>query len=778
MRIISLPLLLCCTGSAVDLRSCANDAMAATTPARFSNTTRTFLLEDSDGSNLFYLLPFCADAPAGESLYPIAGDWDGSGFTGLGVYMAGNATFALKRSAASPPGPPDVTFAFGRAAAPGAFLPIAGDWVGAGRGHGVGLWERATGTFLLKNSPSPGPPDAAFVFLPPAAASDPGTVPVAGDWSGRGVSTVGLYSPAAGTFFLRTENAPGPPDLVFQYGPPGGLFAPLVGRWRGSPFAHDGVGVWQGDTQWFLKWALGAGAADVTYRAAVPTSNFAGDAFVPLAGRWEPTHCRAFNQSTSPPSPPSWAPGAVFYQLRVETFSPQGTFDGAIARLASLAALGITTIVTTPIAEGVPPGVPVGPNTILYAVRRPDVVEESLGGGAGLARFVSAAHALGLHVVVDNVVNGILEGSPYLPTSPHFAYGADDAVRRNQSGAPYIEWGANVQLNWASAPLRQWWAEELCAKWVGLYGVDGFRIDIEPSYGNAPAWQGVRAAVVAATGRQVLLMSEATPGFFSARGAGPRGWTFDVSQHDFDFAGFPPGVPVAALDWYSGTSSFVDAVVQCGEPQATRTLSNHDYTSYSVRGRLSALVYGALISPFSPHFFMGEECNHALNFSVGGNNVLYFQLMDWEGQLAHNASHRAFLAAVTQAIAVRKRYLHVFGPDPAGVLPINLTVAIDALPASSGTDLEPYVFWRAETHQAIFVLAKRDAASGLITVAAFPGLSRKLNVREQQALAVVELLTSASVLNTTAGALEQQGISFPVAQGGAAVLLIEQLGAA
>ena len=60
---------------------------------------------------------------------------------------------------------------------------------------------------------------------------------------------------------------------------------------------------------------------------------------------------------------------------------------------------------------------------------------------------------------------------------------------------------------------------------------------------------------------------------------------------------------------------------------------------------------------------------------------------------------------------------------------------------------------------------------------AVPGLGRKLNVKEQLALAVVELLTNASVLSTTAGALEQQGISFNVAQGGAAVLFIEPLGA-
>ena len=749
-------------------RSCDNDALAAATPARFSNKLRTFVLEDSDASNQLYLLPFPPDPPGNETLLPVAGDFGGTGFDGIGVFMALSATFALKFNTS--PGAPDVTFGFGRPAAPGALLPVAGDWLGVGRA-GVGLWERSTGTFSLKFEPTPGPPDATFVFLPADAASDPHTVPIAGDFTGRGACTVGVYSPATGTFYVRTQNAAGPPDVVAQYGPANGLFAPLVGRWRGSPFAHAGLGVWQGDKQFFLRYDLSAGDADVVAPAALPNSNYGSDAMLPLAGRWAPTHCRSFTQSTSP-APPSWSAGAIFYQMRVETFSPAGTFDGAIPRLSYLAALGVTAIVTTPVAEGVAPGEPIGPNTVLYGVRRPDVVEANLGGGDGLARFVAAAHDLGLRVLVDNVVNGIMLTSPYLPTSPDFAYGAD-VVRRNQSGAPYIEWGTNAQYDWTQPALQRWWVEELCTKWVQLYGVDGFRIDIEPSFGNAPLWQAVRAAVLAATGKAVLLMSELTPYYFVAHGAGPRGWTFDVSQHDYDFAGFPaPGWP----DFYTNaSSSFVTAVRQCGEPQATRTLSNHDYTSYSVRGRLSAFVYGTLISPFSPHIFMGEEFNHALNFSVGGNNVLYFQLMDWDGQLAHNATHQAFLAAVTNAIRVRARYLHVFGPDPAGLVPINQSVAIDALPAV-GTDLAPYVFWRAASHQAVCVLAKRDAVGGPVAIAAFPGLARQLNVSVMQAMAVIELLTGAAVLNATAGALEQGGLSFPVAQGGAAVLLIEPQG--
>jgi len=48
------------------LRTCDNDAVAAPTPARFSNSSRTFVLEDSDASNHYYLLPFLPGAPAGE----------------------------------------------------------------------------------------------------------------------------------------------------------------------------------------------------------------------------------------------------------------------------------------------------------------------------------------------------------------------------------------------------------------------------------------------------------------------------------------------------------------------------------------------------------------------------------------------------------------------------------------------------------------------------------------------------------------------------------------
>ena len=72
--------------------------------------------------------------------------------------------------------------------------------------------------------------------------------------------------------------------------------------------------------------------------------------------------------------------------------------------------------------------------------------------------------------------------------------------------------------------------------------------------------------------------------------------------------------------------------------------------------------------------------------------------------------------------------------------------------------------------EAVCVLAKREIVDGLVMVSAFPGLTA------QQKMTVVELLTGMWVLNATVGALELQGIDFPVVHGGAAVLLIQPQG--
>lgn len=83
-------------------------------------------------------------------------------------------------------------------------------------------------------------------------------------------------------------------------------------------------------------------------------------------------------------------PGSVLYELHIGTFTPEGTFDAAIAKLDHLVDLGVDMVELLPVNafngehnwgyDGV----------CWYAPHEP------YGGPDGLKRFVDAAHAKGL----------------------------------------------------------------------------------------------------------------------------------------------------------------------------------------------------------------------------------------------------------------------------------------------------------------------------------------------------------------------------------------------
>ena len=90
---------------------------------------------------------------------------------------------------------------------------------------------------------------------------------------------------------------------------------------------------------------------------------------------------------------------AVIYEMHVGTFSPEGTLDGAIAKLNHLAEIGITHVELMPVAE-FPGDFGWGYDGVaLFATR------ELYGGPDGLKRFVDACHASGLAGLLDVVYN-------------------------------------------------------------------------------------------------------------------------------------------------------------------------------------------------------------------------------------------------------------------------------------------------------------------------------------------------------------------------------------
>lgn len=151
----------------------------------------------------------------------------------------------------------------------------------------------------------------------------------------------------------------------------------------------------------------------------------------------------------------------VVYEMHVGCFTAEGTFDAAREHLAGLAELGVTAIEVMPVAafpgqrgwgyDGV----------YIYAPFDP------YGGPAGLARFVDAAHAAGLAVILDCVYNHLGTSGTKAMTDfgPYFTDG-------HQTG-----WGKGLNYDAArSDPVREW-AIQNAEMWVRDYRIDGLRLD-------------------------------------------------------------------------------------------------------------------------------------------------------------------------------------------------------------------------------------------------------------------------------------------------------------
>jgi hypothetical protein len=163
---------------------------------------------------------------------PIAGDWNGDGTDGIGVYDPTTSTFLLRNTADSL-GPPDFTFTFGAAG----FLPVVGDWNGDGSDT-VGVYDQATGQWALAgNTPATGfaTTFATFAF----GTGVTGARPVAGDWDGDGTDGIGIFFPQTGAnagfggFLLRNDPTTGGADVNGGFPILAGLanWLPVTGNW-------------------------------------------------------------------------------------------------------------------------------------------------------------------------------------------------------------------------------------------------------------------------------------------------------------------------------------------------------------------------------------------------------------------------------------------------------------------------------------------------------------------------------------------------------------------
>ena len=114
----------------------------------------------------------------------------------------------------------------------------------------------------------------------------------------------------------------------------------------------------------------------------------------------------------------------IIYELHVGAFTSEGTFDAAIHRIGELVELGITAIELMPVAASAGGWNWGYDGVALFATM------ESYGTPNDFRRFVDAAHAAGLAVLLDVVYNHLgPEGNylhdfgPYLSSRHHTVWG-------------------------------------------------------------------------------------------------------------------------------------------------------------------------------------------------------------------------------------------------------------------------------------------------------------------------------------------------------------------
>jgi maltooligosyltrehalose trehalohydrolase len=182
------------------------------------------------------------------------------------------------------------------------------------------------------------------------------------------------------------------------------------------------------------------------------------------ASRWQPQGVhgasRVYDQSGYEWQDAGWGgrdlDAAVIYELHIGTFTRGATFDSAVERLDHLVELGVTHVELLPVNDfnGVWNW---GYDGVLWYA-----VHETYGGPDGLKRFVDAAHARGLAVVLDVVYNHLGPSGNYLPRF-----------------GPYLKTGRNTWgdlLNVENPHVRRYILDN-ALMWLRDYHLDGLRLD-------------------------------------------------------------------------------------------------------------------------------------------------------------------------------------------------------------------------------------------------------------------------------------------------------------
>ena len=163
-------------------------------------------------------------------------------------------------------------------------------------------------------------------------------------------------------------------------------------------------------------------------------------------------------------------------------------------------------------------------------------IDPSLGTSQDLVTLVSTAHGLGMHVILDEVLNHTSWDNALITQHPEYYLHCDN----NRSNAGSIGIGADffkdvAQLDYITQPdmgLRPYITNMLLS-WIQTYDIDGFRFDTaDDPYGSTRLipldfWESLRAALLSAKPGLMMLGEEEDPDLAQTAFDLDYGWHLD-----------------------------------------------------------------------------------------------------------------------------------------------------------------------------------------------------------------------------------------------------------
>ncbi|MBO5832694.1 MAG: alpha-amylase [Alistipes sp.] len=169
---------------------------------------------------------------------------------------------------------------------------------------------------------------------------------------------------------------------------------------------------------------------------------------------------------------PEWSYSAVLYEMNLRQLTAEGTFNAAIERLPFLRSIGVDAVWLMPIY---PIGLEGRKGSLgsYYSIRDYKAVNPEFGTEDDFRAFVSAAHAMGMRVLLDWVANHTARDARWISECPA------DWYERDENGVAKVpwDWTDTAKLNYANHEV---WRGQIDAMryWVEEFGVDGFRCDM------------------------------------------------------------------------------------------------------------------------------------------------------------------------------------------------------------------------------------------------------------------------------------------------------------